>query len=217
MSACVSVCMYVQMCVYVCLSTCVYVSVSACICVIVCMHACVHVCLYVCVCVSMYACVCARICVYAHVSLCVCRGPRVMNKPTPGSEHPHTLLTACQQGTVTSHVYPRGGDSVIDHLRTLRVKGHESWCQDHGVAWAGPPAVWGRQRCGGHSRAGLAGSARAGCGGAGRSHPFSEAAATAARPAPRQLSGRGALRQWSRALTELDAFLTQHRDLSGCI
>jgi len=57
----VSVCMSV--CVYECLCVCVYV------CMCVCVYACLCVCVSVCMCVCVYVCVCVFMCVYVRVAV----------------------------------------------------------------------------------------------------------------------------------------------------
>ena len=68
---CVSVCVYVRMCVHllcVCTYVCAFV-VCVYVCVCICCE-CVRVCVYVCACV--HACVCVFVCACVSVCVCVC-------------------------------------------------------------------------------------------------------------------------------------------------
>ena len=70
-----SVCVYVYVCVYMCMRACVcvYMCMCACVCVYMCMCVCVcvYVCVCVCVCTCMCVCHCAHMCVL-HVCVCKC-------------------------------------------------------------------------------------------------------------------------------------------------
>lgn len=79
---CVSLYVYVSLCVcvFVCLNICVvmYVCLYVCVCIslYVCLHVCVFVCMFVfvcmCVCVCICMCVCLCVCLYVYVYVCVC-------------------------------------------------------------------------------------------------------------------------------------------------
>ena len=79
---CVCMCMYVYICVCMCMCMYVYVCVCVCLCIMyvcmcvcmyVCMHACMYVCMYECMCVCRYVCVCTSVCttyVSTYVGMC---------------------------------------------------------------------------------------------------------------------------------------------------
>jgi hypothetical protein len=62
-------CVYVYVCVYVCLCVCVYVCM--CVCVFVCVCVCMYVCVYVCVYVCIFVCVCVCVCKQVLCSLSI--------------------------------------------------------------------------------------------------------------------------------------------------
>lgn len=61
---CVSLCMYVRLYIYVCMSVCVYLCMAVCVCIL--MYVCVDLCMYV-VCVSLCVSVC--VCAYGHMQM----------------------------------------------------------------------------------------------------------------------------------------------------
>jgi hypothetical protein len=67
----VSLCVCVYVCVWVCMCLSVYVYVSVCECV--CVYLCVSVSLCVCVYVCVWVCMCLSVCVYVSVCVCVCK------------------------------------------------------------------------------------------------------------------------------------------------
>lgn len=128
---CASVCISVFMCVcvYVCTCVCMFVCVSVCACVCMCMCVCVCICVFTHICVC--ACVYIRVCLYAHLSVSVCMcashpgGARGVFCSTRASEGLCTYFhssSAGLNGTSSDKVSFRNRSDTIQSLKTLEKK-----------------------------------------------------------------------------------------------
>jgi len=64
------VCVYLHVCVCMCVYICMYLCV--CLCVYVCMCVCMCVCMYMCLCVCVCVCICVCLCMCMYVCVCMC-------------------------------------------------------------------------------------------------------------------------------------------------